>query len=681
MNNSAVVGGGGGIYYQSGSPCTLQDGVEWLGNDAVYGPDVASYPRQLALNMREVMFLNTEMMAPPPEAWLIDQFGQPVVDLENIIPVTVTVVNATRTPLFGTLEVLLSRATGVASFDDLILAGNPGQHTLRFSAGAGNLTKKVSVHIAQCEAGWFLGKLTRGFACERCPAGLFSAAKATAGNDTDEECHSCKPGRYQSERGQIRCALAKPGHYVEGSGAISSVPCPAGRHSSEIRGSVNCSICPARTASKKGSLNCTACGAGKVLKDNDHSLCYSCKKGTYSLVPGGEGIGTNFDPEEQEAECTACGPGAFCVDGLPSAMNGWWRPPPRNGSVCFECKAEEACLGKPNVNALDKNLRVDNNYTESCANGYEGRLCHRCSPGFSRKGSDMCRPCAAVGAGATLIAILGVIVVIAAFALCIWQAMNMSTDDKTNAGLTIKIAFAHFQVMAIASNFPFRWPPLTETMFRAMDALSSVSEDVIALECMFAESRMKAENDAEPQESVVFAATSLVLIGPLILLMLFTVFWIGMHLYQNARKPYQQANTDTWTKNPLPSSIVAEPSSRKRRVSLHSQKVPITWKRTRERIIVSCIVVAVIMHPTLTRRSVKLLTCDTLDGGSYLRSDLEVICWQGAHIFWAFFVGLPFLLVYALGIPIVSWYVLYKRRHKLDTDNATVKRFGFLYIG
>ena len=120
---------------------------------------------------------------------------------------------------------------------------------------------------------------------------------------------------------------------------------------------------------------------------------------------------------------------------------------------------------------------------------------------------------------------------------------------------------------------------------------------------------------------------------------------------------------------------------RVKRLALNSNLLPITWQLTRERVIVSCIVVAVLMHPTLTRRAVQLLTCDTLDGGAYLRSDLEVICWDGEHTWWAMFVGLPFLLAYALGIPFMSWLILYKRRDKLKTDDATIKRFGFLFVG
>ena len=63
-------------------------------------------------------------------------------------------------------------------------------------------------------------------------------------------------------------------------------------------------------------------------------------------------------------------------------------------------------------------------------------------------------------------------------------------------------------------------------------------------------------------------------------------------------------------------------------------------------------VVAVLMHPTLTRRSVQLLTCDLMEGKMYLRRDLEVACWEGAHVAWALTIGLPFLIVYAFGIPL-----------------------------
>jgi hypothetical protein len=372
----------------------------------------------------------------------------------------------------------------------------------------------------------------------------------------------------------------------------------------------------------------------------------------------------------------------------------------------------------------------------------------------------------AVGNSASLIAALSMIVVFAVFSAFIYQAMNITPDDKTNTGLTLKIAAAHMQVMAIASNLPFQWPPITQGLFRIMDAASSVSEDVIALECMFSDEAEVTDAstvnhtgayldaaETTSQDSVVYRTTLLVLVAPLVFLALATVFWVIVHCVAARRQDRRQraavatpigadsgsggsigqalglgddeaielqnmsmelsdktpGEKDTavlsMDENPLHTTggknvarhheanrrqtlkkkektkkKVSKPTHR-RVESLRSSNVRITWKRTRERIIVSGIVVAVLMHPTLTRRSVQLLTCDMIEGKSYLRSDLEVVCWEGAHAAWAFTVGLPFLVVYAFGIPFISWYLLYKRTHKLSQDTATIQRFGFLYIG
>ena len=80
----------------------------------------------------------------------------------------------------------------------------------------------------------------------------------------------------------------------------------------------------------------------------------------------------------------------------------------------------------------------------------------------------------------------------------------------------------------------------------------------------------------------------------------------------------------------------------------------------------------------------QLLTCDQLGTGDprrYLRRDLQIVCWESSHLAWALTIGIPFLILYALGIPMFSLYVMFKRKHKLHKDLATVSRFGFLYLG
>ena len=73
-----------------------------------------------------------------------------------------------------------------------------------------------------------------------------------------------------------------------------------------------------------------------------------------------------------------------------------------------------------------------------------------------------------------------------------------------------------------------------------------------------------------------------------------------------------------------------------------------TWLRTRQKVIISLIVVMVLIHPTLTRRSVQLITCDRLSPGdakTFLRSDYGVECWIHSHWVWGVFIGIPFLIL------------------------------------
>ena len=205
-------------------------------------------------------------------------------------------------------------------------------------------------------------------------------------------------------------------------------------------------------------------------------------------------------------------------------------------------------------------------------------------------------------------------------------------------------------------------------MFRAFDAISSVSEDVINLECVFAD-----ESDRSDSNSVVYQTTILILLGPFGFVWVASSFWSLLHCWKRRKFRLQQQKQ------------LEEKASHDAIAAMMEGSVPApTWLKTRQQIIVSVIVVMVLIHPTLTRRSVQLLTCDRLgtdDPNLYLRRDLQIVCWQGSHLVWASTVGIPFLILYAAGIPLLSLFVMYKRKHKLHTDKATVSKFGFLYLG
>lgn len=63
-----------------------------------------------------------------------------------------------------------------------------------------------------------------------------------------------------------------------------------------------------------------------------------------------------------------------------------------------------------------------------------------------------------------------------------------------------------------------------------------------------------------------------------------------------------------------------------------------------------------------------------------LKEDFEVKCYEGAHYTWAFYVALPSLILWGIGIPFFAFLLLRRRRDTLE-EVDTKKRFGFLIKG
>ena len=75
-----------------------------------------------------------------------------------------------------------------------------------------------------------------------------------------------------------------------------------------------------------------------------------------------------------------------------------------------------------------------------------------------------------------------------------------------------------------------------------------------------------------------------------------------------------------------------------------------------------------LLYPTLCGSSFGLFACRTVcnDGKLYLRADLEEECFLsgGRHEFFAFMLGLPMLLLYVFGLPLVAYFFVYRLRKR-----------------
>lgn len=59
---------------------------------------------------------------------------------------------------------------------------------------------------------------------------------------------------------------------------------------------------------------------------------------------------------------------------------------------------------------------------------------------------------------------------------------------------------------------------------------------------------------------------------------------------------------------------------------------------------------------------------------------MSEVCWEGSHLYWALGGGLPGLLFWVVGIPLVVWHSMHSYSSQLHHREVREK-YGFLYKG
>jgi len=124
-----------------------------------------------------------------------------------------------------------------------------------------------------------------------------------------------------------------------------------------------------------------------------------------------------------------------------------------------------------------------------------------------------------------------------------------------------------------------------------------------------------------------------------------------------------------------------------------------------DKVLVTGVVIAFVVHMSMTKASLQLLTCRTVaydsqvpvSGGASqaqdahgcsagnpnrrLLADLEVCCGDPESQVMMYGLGFPGLVVYAFGIPFLAAWMLWYRRERLSEEARTIATLGFLYAG
>ena len=102
--------------------------------------------------------------------------------------------------------------------------------------------------------------------------------------------------------------------------------------------------------------------------------------------------------------------------------------------------------------------------------------------------------------------------------------------------------------------------------------------------------------------------------------------------------------------------------------------------RTWDKFIATMVSVVYLLYATVVKGTFTIVACQRVGSRMYLQMDLDIQCWESTHVWWVVHLFLPCLFGYVIGLPLVSYMILRKRKHDLS-NRFTRFRYGVLYTG
>lgn len=332
----------------------------------------------------------------------------------------------------------------------------------------------------------------------------------------------------------------------------------------------------------------------------------------------------------QSSTCQICAIGTFSFN--------------TSDTVCKSCPKGLTCYGGANTTVEKDYWRVSNTSerllacpvrdicvggnTADCASGHEGRLCTSCKPRYFRFGSFLCLECGskAWGIGKGVLVLLGTGVFFSILIIC---SVRNSNSKKSALIIHLRIFLNYTQVTVLMSSLQVKWPDALLSFFEGLKFTGNATQFAFSNECITGDYDMRYA-----YQKVVAVA-----VIPMLLLFLVLLVWGAVGLI------------------------------RKKRDYL------------RVHFMCSAVVLLLSMQPIVLQVSLQMYSCVEVEiGTSWLLHDMEVACWQGAHLTFAFGVALPAMLIWSVGTPLLLWGLLFKQRQSLRLPD-NLRRIGFLYAG
>ncbi|KAL4433309.1 hypothetical protein ABPG74_017413 [Tetrahymena malaccensis] len=374
-------------------------------------------------------------------------------------------------------------------------------------------------------------------------------------------------------------------------------------------------------------INMRSCTYGEIYEATT-GQCYACPSTKYSLVLGAE-------------QCLSCP--KVGVDNCPgyNIMNisaGYWRKNTSSDLIESCSNAASNCVGGQG--------------SQLCYTGHIGALCEECDlygkywgEAYALSGSFSCGKCSEVSGNVqkvVLIMIWTLISTLLSVKSTIEQVQQYiqtqilivsgfilggkSSNAKNQAGVLIKILTSYFQVISVIFTFNLSTPSFFSTVSTTVGNPSQQMS--VSMDCFF----LQMSN-----MPVIYFRLVWQLINPMIFVVVSVIIYIVGVILKKVRK--------------------------------NSGYIWCTF-----------IFLFITLQPSVILAFISTASCRTIAKVEYIKANVAYECYTSEHIYYLVTLVIPWLLIWALVIPIIFFQKLYSSRDKIYSNIWIRYRYGYLYM-
>ena len=369
---------------------------------------------------------------------------------------------------------------------------------------------------------------------------------------------------------------------------------------------------------------------------------------------------------------------------------GYWRANTSSIYSFVACPFPPACLGDQNedlqgqfidennidpamVDHPDEVCNVQAGYLETCVSvdapaGSRCRLCTSCSHA-TRRGyaSPRCNSCPSNN---ILWVVLASVVMMFVFVALLRLGLN-SSGRKQQSSHQRRLILSYMQMTALLHSINIQWPAPILVMFDIESAVSTVGDHVLKLDCIVP--------NIHPGTKVFFMQVFYVLSPFAAVLLIYTFMpCCAGKMKRRIELENVQTRANMTVKGVVLILYLAYPSL--------VRQAFVLWH---------CIGIGgrcVSDHDGSVNADLGKYTCDATDGYTYMQDDHKygdylymatgLKCWEGTHAFYAWGVGVPHILLYVFGLPLIAFAVLRRKKNQRRLRHQeTLFCYGLLYDG